>query len=342
MHDINAIHDEYGSIVRVAPNEVSVARGDGWKDIYCRRPGHKPFPKNPIWWGEIPGRVPSIVSTPDPVAHERMRTLLSTCFTPQTLKAQEPAITFHLDNLIEQLRKLCVSRGGSTIVCLNDWFTFLVFDIVGDLGFGESFRCLDSNALHPWVAELFSYSKLGALVAALRHYGALFKLIMWCVPASTMEAANANYNWGVEKTRRRLELGTEREDFIGQILRFKEQDELSMDVPEIVANMNLLIQAGSDTCSLVLSGTINYLVKTPQVLQTLENEIRSRYNDSCETSFESLDELPYLAAVVEEGLRVCPPNPQGLHHIVPVGGDTVCGHWLPAGVRCPYSVHSVC
>lgn len=327
------MHRVYGGVVRVAPNEISVARSEGWNDIYCRRPGHQAFPKNPIWWGDLPGRAPSIVSTPNPADHRRMRALLSTCFTPSALQAQEPAIISHVDNLIEQLRRRCGKQDqDTTIINIVEWVSFVVFDIIGDLGFGETFHCLHNNALHPWVAELFTYSKVCAAVAALRHYTTVFNLLMRCLPAKNLEAAQANYRWGVEKTHRRLNLEIQREDFVSRIIHFSDNEDLRMSLPELENNMNLLIFAGSDTCATVLSGTVNYLVKTPYALKTLVHEVRSAYRDPSEMLFSSAQSLPYLVAVVEEGLRLCPPNPSGLQHVVPPGGDTVCGHWLPGGV----------
>lgn len=336
VRHVHAIHQEYGDIVRVAPNEISVARSDGWNDIYCRRSGHQPFPKNPIWWSELPGRTPSVLSTPHPADHRRMRGLLSTCFTPSALQAQEPAIISHIDNLIYQLRKHCLSKeNDATTIDIVEWSSFTFFDIIGDLGFGESFGCLDNNSLHPWVAELFSYSKVGALVAALRHYTFIFEKLMRCLPARTLEAAQANYQWGVEKTHRRLGLDVQREDFIKRILHHSDKGNLRMSTPELENNMNVLIVAGSETTATAVSGTINYLLRTPSALRNLVSELRSTYQRSCDMTFSNLREIPYLVAVVEEGLRLCPPVPCGTHHIVPAGGDTVCGGWLPGGVSLP-------
>jgi len=42
--------------------------------------------------------------------------------------------------------------------------------------------------------------------------------------------------------------------------------------------------------------------------------------------------LPYLSAVIEEGLRMAPPVPSGLPRVVPADGGMVCGEWLPGGV----------
>lgn len=47
--------------------------------------------------------------------------------------------------------------------------------------------------------------------------------------------------------------------------------------------------------------------------------------------------LKYLHAVTLEGLRIFPPLPLALPRIVPQGGDTVDGHFVPGGVG--VSVH---
>lgn len=55
-----------------------------------------------------------------------------------------------------------------------------------------------------------------------------------------------------------------------------------------------------------------------------------------------LDDLPYLDAVVKEGLRLFPPIPMSLPRYVPEGGRNVAGYTLPAGniVSCQaYSLH---
>lgn len=56
----------------------------------------------------------------------------------------------------------------------------------------------------------------------------------------------------------------------------------------------------------------------------------------------SLDQLPFLDAVVCEGLRCFPPIPMSLPRYVPMGGRTIDGYTIPGGVvvSCQaYSVH---
>ena len=45
-----------------------------------------------------------------------------------------------------------------------------------------------------------------------------------------------------------------------------------------------------------------------------------------------------MHAVILEGLRIYPPLPFALPRVVPEGGATVNGHFLPEGVREPWSL----
>ncbi|CDO72236.1 hypothetical protein BN946_scf184970.g88 [Trametes cinnabarina] len=59
-------------------------------------------------------------------------------------------------------------------------------------------------------------------------------------------------------------------------------------------------------------------------------------------SAASLDDLPYLDAVVKEGLRIFSPIPMSFPRVVPAGGKVVDGVWLPGGtiVSCqPHTLH---
>ena len=330
IHDIHRIHVKYGDIVRVAPNELSFASGKGWEDIYGYRAGHPQFPKNPIWWGELPGRTESIVSASKPADHARMRKVLGHCFTAKALMAQEYVVQSYINRLIGKLHEMLrrdISQAN--IVDITDWYMFTTFDIIGDLGFGETFHCLDNGAYHPWVAGLFNYFKIGTLFASLRFYPLVDTLVARCMPSSVAKSAEDNYQWAINKVHRRLNLETERDDFISQIIKYGESD---MSIPEIENNSNVLIVAGSETVGTALTGTTNYLIKTPSVLQKLTNEVRSAFSKHEDMTFSALTKLPYLNAVIEEGLRLGPPVPSGLARVVPAGGGTVCGEWLPQGV----------
>jgi cytochrome P450 len=74
------------------------------------------------------------------------------------------------------------------------------------------------------------------------------------------------------------------------------------------------------------------LLRHPRVLNKLTEEIRSNFDSDEDLNFEALVKLPYLTAVIEEGLRIFPSAPIGFVRKVPQGGDTVDGEFIPEGV----------
>ena len=134
-----------------------------------------------------------------------------------------------------------------------------------------------------------------------------------------------------EKARKRLESGgTDREDFMSYILRHN--DEKGMTPDEIGENANVLIIAGSETTATLLSGTTFWLLKNPRILYTLIQEIRSTFVSEDDINMISVNNLKYLLAVLNEGLRIYPPSPSGLGRLSPSGGSEVDGYWMPEGV----------
>lgn len=137
---------------------------------------------------------------------------------------------------------------------------------------------------------------------------------------------------------RRIDEGLRREhrDFLYYILRQNEKGGVSQD--EIILNSALFIVAGSETTASLLSGLLMWLMRTPPAYAQLTREIRSTFVSASDMHFMDLQELPYMNACINEGLRIFPPVPTGLTRTVPQDGDTVAGEFLPGGVT--VSCHS--
>lgn len=106
---------------------------------------------------------------------------------------------------------------------------------------------------------------------------------------------------------------------------------------QIAAHVSDLVIAGSDTVATGLSCIMYYLLKTPSILSRLTDEIRSAFHSYSGITYLSTAPLPYLRAVILEGLRIYPPAPFGLPRVAPEGGDIVDGHFIPEGVSSPVS-----
>ncbi|TLS30395.1 hypothetical protein PpBr36_02539 [Pyricularia pennisetigena] len=107
----------------------------------------------------------------------------------------------------------------------------------------------------------------------------------------------------------------------------------------------LQIVAGSDTTATALRGTLLRLCSTPKVYLKLQKEIdeavRSGMVGEGVIHHETAKKLPYLQAVIYEGLRLNPPFTGVLMKEVPPGGDEMDGVFIPAGVRIGVSAKSI-
>jgi len=98
-----------------------------------------------------------------------------------------------------------------------------------------------------------------------------------------------------------------------------------LDVTEEAQN---LIVAGSDTTGVSLTYLIWLILKHPTIERAVENEVGCL---SGAVTDAKLEELPILNACIEETLRLYGAAPGGLPRIVPPGGATLGGYYIPEG-----------
>ena len=80
----------------------------------------------------------------------------------------------------------------------------------------------------------------------------------------------------------------------------------------------------------------------PQTLNKLYDELRGADLSQPFPQYNEVRNLPYLDACVQEGIRMHPPFALPFERIVPKGGITILGHYLPEGTAVggsPYVVN---
>ncbi|KAK3985825.1 hypothetical protein QBC44DRAFT_150477 [Cladorrhinum sp. PSN332] len=346
VHDFQKLHRQYGPVLRIAPDEVTFADPDAYNDILQTRSGSPPFLKDHIWWNRQPGQPESLLSAIDPDYHARMRKALAPGFTPRALKAQEQFIHRYANLLVERLREKAAGgeaeKAGRVELDIWPWLNFTTFDIFGDLGFGESFDCLQDSKYHPWIALLFKSVEAATWVASARFYPWLEWALMKCIPPSLKKMQKDHYQQIVDKVRRRLNYEMERPDIMSSMIRKDDGENggLALPLDEINVTFMILVTTGSETTATALGGIMNYLTQNPEVLGKVKDEVRREFEQGGESgiSLNALQNLAYLNAVVTEGLRLCTPIPWVLPRRVPRGGGTVCGVRLPGGT--PVSIQA--
>ena len=324
------LHQRYGPVVRLAPNELSFIDGQAWQDIYGHHQKQSNFPKNPIWMAPAANGIHSILSAND-ADHARYRRLLAHAFSERALRQQEHLLQSYIDLLVNKLHEHA-SVPSTAVVDLVKWLNFTTFDIIGDLALGESFHCLEEEQYHGWVSILFTQFKAATLLVSLRLLG-LGKPLRILLPKSLLKKRAEHVNMANKRIHRRLDQGasadTQRNDFMTYILRHN--DDKGMSIPEIEATMRVLVLAGSETTATALSGIMRNLLLNPDAMKNLIEEIRSSFRHASEICADRVTKLDYLGAVIEEGLRLSSPVAIGMPRLVPDEGAGVSGQWVPGG-----------
>ncbi|KAG2646340.1 cytochrome P450 89A2-like [Panicum virgatum] len=107
---------------------------------------------------------------------------------------------------------------------------------------------------------------------------------------------------------------------------------------EIVTLCSEFLTAGTDTTSTGLQWIMAELVKNPAVQERLHAEIRATCGDDAEeVSEEAVHHMPYLKAVILEGLRKHPPGHFVLPHMAADDMD-VGGYLIPKGATVNFMV----
>lgn len=321
---ILTLHEKYGDVVRIAPNELSFSNPRAWKDIHGHRSQGEPeFEKWQRFYRPIPS-MPTDVVNAGRDEHTALRRQLAHGFSDRNMRGQEPIIKKYIDVLIKRLHER--GENGAKPVDLASWYNFTTFDVIGDLSFGEPFGCLDNSDYHPWVKAIFQMGRVGVFLLTASHYPLVKRALLAMVPEKAKREREGHLAFTKAKLQRRLDLNTARPDLIEGLLK----KDLSLD--KLEANASILIIGGSETTATLLSGVTFFLMTHPEQLKKLTLEIRSTFESEDAINFQSVNSLPYLLACLDEALRLYPPVPNGLPRVVPVGGAAVAGHFVPENV----------
>lgn len=250
-------------------------------------------------------------------------------FSDKAMREQEGVIKRYVDLLILRLRGQCEENGGSAAVDIKEYYNWTTFDAIGDLVFGESFGCLEANRQHPWIEAIFNAVRQGAALTGLAYlgYAGLVQILLKAAMLTHVQELNAYIE---AKLNVRLAEKPGKEDLFEGLL--KKRETLGLSFAHLAGNASLLVVAGSETTATLLSGATYLLTTNPEALAKVVHEVRLSFNSADEIDIASVGRLPYMLAVLNEALRCYPPVLANLVRKVPIGGQTISGHFVPEGV----------
>ncbi|TGO56932.1 hypothetical protein BOTNAR_0212g00080 [Botryotinia narcissicola] len=322
-------HTRYGPIVRIAPHEYSIDDVDAAKVIYSI--GGASFPKTSWYTTWQPSDlVPaSLFSELNPHTHSVQRRKVANYYSMSSMVGYEG----HVDNCSELLsRHFVKSATSGDFVDMQLLLQCYAFDVIGEIIFGKRFGFLDMGEDKDGVFKVIDNGGWYATFVGIWSW-----LHVWIYPLlpktgglafvakfAADRIAEKEKLLQEQRSSNRKEEGTL--DFVTRLLMASEKD------PGKITKSN--IGAGSDTTAITLSSVLYHLLKYPNTYQKLRDEIETAAKEgriSDPITFKEAQGLPYLQAVMKEGLRVHPAVGLGLQRIVPAEGTTIANQFIPGG-----------
>ncbi|KAI9699247.1 MAG: hypothetical protein M1820_007219 [Bogoriella megaspora] len=317
---VHALHEKYGRFVRIAPNEIAIADREATKQIHSVNDG---FDKSP-WYQDF-ANLPrhGIFTMCDSRSHAARRRLLSRAFSKTQLRQYWEAV-------VQEKVGLAISRireeASNGYVDVMKWFTFMASDVSSHLMFGESFRTLERGEVSDYIRTLQKVmvgDGIGAELPFLRWIGKRlpFKFFqdLWGAHGFLMDYAQ------IAVANMKASQGSK--NVFANMMAEAEKGEKLDDIDVKCEALGLII-AGTDTTSISLTYLVWAVLSRPALQRRLEEEVETLPENFRDADVE---QLKLLNAVVEETLRLYGAAPGGLPRIVPVGGATMGGVFIPEG-----------
>ncbi|ETI27659.1 hypothetical protein G647_00108 [Cladophialophora carrionii CBS 160.54] len=331
-----ALHKRYGSIVRIAPNYYSIDDADAIKTIY----GHGTQFVKGRWYiasGNPKNENPDIFTELNPAVHAENRRKVASLYSMSSLVPME-------QNAIDCARILVDRFTGfaerHVSFNLQVWLQYFAFDTIALITLSKRFGFLDTGEDN------------GGMIAALDHYLRYLtkvgiyhewhSFLTWCLSfwptTGTRYLGTFTQEQVREGQRTKPKSVLEKDeskptdDFLTKLLRMNALQPDRFPMGAVFSTCITNIGAGSDTTSVSLAGILHQLMKSPATVQKLRQELDQAIEErgsSDMLSFQEAQKLPYLQAVIKEGLRLHPATGLPMVRVVPKGGATIAGRYFP-------------
>ncbi|OBT75484.1 hypothetical protein VF21_04908 [Pseudogymnoascus sp. 05NY08] len=343
------LHEQYGEVVRLGPNAVSVSNWEGVKKIYALKSGYDKSGFYPVQQTISKGRaLHSLFNTTNKNFHAKLRRSVANAYSMSNLIQFEPLVDSTITAFTTQLENRAVDKPGDEgVIDLGTWLQFYAFDVIGELTFSQRLGFVDQGKdIDGIMAALEKLLDYVAVIGQMPWLDRLFlknPITLWLNDKGLLNTSSPVVTFAKARMASRVSpsIGNEKReesavpprDFLARFLEANKKD------PEFISNERVLaltvanIFAGSDTTAITLRAVFYFLLKNPPKLAKLMDELTAADLGSKDdiVSWESARSLPYLSAVIQESLRMHPAVGLTLERIVPAQGLKVNGHFIPPG-----------
>lgn len=332
------LHRRYGDFVRLGPRQLSINNAEAYHTVYgsnteCRR------------LDQMESLRRNLQSLSNPLEHKARRKIWDHGLNTRASQSYLPQIN-------KIARKLCerLSKFEGEPVLVNDWCHFAMFDIMGLLGFGQSYGQLESGKPHPSIGKVQNFLKAGSVAVQMLWVVNFLKLFPGLEdPIHDLKEWSRQLLNQRAQTRRLAKKDDSNRDLMSYVEESRNvvDPKWPMTDEDVTEDAVLLQVAGSDTSYSVLVNLCHFLANYPE----LQEKIRVEAMASFETEDKGANPLwsrlasakssPYLDATINEVLRISPAVLQGSMRQSPDYPIKVAGKFIPAKTLLSCPIYSI-
>ncbi|KAK4998302.1 hypothetical protein LTR66_002448 [Elasticomyces elasticus] len=299
-------HERYGPIIRINPDELHIHDADFLiSSVFTtsnskRREKYEPATR-------LFGAPQAAIATVDHDMHRMRRGAVGRFFSKDTVRRVEPIIQTMLKQVFARLRVSQQTGDPLTISLLYSAFTA---DVITEYAFAKSYNYLDMPDLN---------KKFFDMMVGVHEMGAMARHYKWLLPTldSLPHWLVTKLNPGMheffvfqDEMKRRIREVKGKSEFYEKLSHKTVFHEvLNSDLPPQEKTVDRLWQeasivsiAGTETTAWTLAVITYYLLANPDLLRTLRGELFTVKTEP--VAWKQLEKLPYLTAVIQEGLRL--------------------------------------
>ncbi|KAK8067555.1 hypothetical protein PG996_006667, partial [Apiospora saccharicola] len=302
------MHEQYGPVVRINPNEVHFNDPDFIDTLY---PVGGRKTDKPIMVGHRTGTPNSIVATVDHHMHRLRRNSINGFFSIASIRRVEPMIAEKLEKMLARWNQGAGKDG--LVLQMHTVFKAYASDIITTYAFGDSFHFLDQD---DWGSSYFtSTDKYFNLTHIFGQWPLTMKIVnnlpTWVLGIfiPNLTEMSSKQSWWVNRVRQ-IRTSPNPDEIKSTIF----EGILSSSLPpeektdaRMAADAQLVGLAGEGTTAYTLSASLFELLSHPDEYKKVKDEITAAVGDKDRVpTYAEIETLPHFQAAIQESLRLHP------------------------------------
>ncbi|MCJ1312339.1 hypothetical protein MMC25_006013 [Agyrium rufum] len=313
-YEVDRMHDKYGPIVRINPDEIHV-KDPEWIDILYSGPGQVRDKYSPA--AHMSGVPLGTFGTIDHYVHRRRRGAVKAFVSKGTVRRLESVIREKIDLLCKRLDEHLTKQ--DVVDLTRDylaWSTDSVFNYLDSEPLG---LLTDPERAEDWKQTLRAVVELTPLVKQMTWImPVVLKVKPWVVKLFSPDlarvlvmhrgmqdsAAKARLEWETQ-TKEQIESSPSSRPNAYRAILNSSLPPPEKEVDRVAQEILTILVGGSATTSRVMARLTYHMCDTPAILERLRDELSAVEPDPLKTPpLDELEQMPYLTAVIKETLRI--------------------------------------